>query len=236
MSQTEKVRARTLSGSELKDVHVNIEEVNDGESIASSSSNMLKKLRKNFRDLLVLEFPSVGEANFIDISRHDLFTRVKDIAQSKYRRQTKPKQTIDPEQRQTNTSQDADIQPRQEQKREEKPDKPSRLHRFRVKHRDLRRIDPVMHNSGEPSIIVREGVIIFSLEDLRAILLFDRCFVVLDDKMDVDRLLNVLIKNLEQPTEDAELEKNFEFRAIEAILMTVTSVLTSDLKDLIPTV
>lgn len=84
--------------------------------------------------------------------------------------------------------------------------------------RDIRALQEVQR----PSLMVRMGAIIVSIEPLNAIITHDRAFVVVPDG--ADDLLEPLLHRVRNGHSDAQAHNTaFEFLALEALLMTLVS-------------
>ena len=86
--------------------------------------------------------------------------------------------------------------------------------------RDIRALQDVQR----PSLMVRMGAIIVSIEPLNAIITHDRAFVVVPDG--ADDLLEPLLHRVRNGHSDSDAQAHntaFEFLALEALLMTLVS-------------
>ncbi len=99
---------------------------------------------------------------------------------------------------------------------------------LKLHHRDLRLLLTENHSS-EPFVAVRYGVVLIHMESIKAIVLKDRIFLVVDDGADsilseVERKLAVI--SLYQRSPD------FELRAYETLMDIATSHLVAEVKSL----
>eukprot|EP00047_Mylnosiga_fluctuans_P023649 m.142823 g.142823 ORF g.142823 m.142823 type:complete len:433 (+) comp9654_c1_seq3:3747-5045(+) len=79
--------------------------------------------------------------------------------------------------------------------------------------RDLRKLDLAVSEDADPFIIVRRHVVLLRLVPIRAIILRDRCLLLVPDG--ADEFLATIRARLQEPLDDIT---KFEFRALEAIL------------------
>ncbi|EGZ23917.1 hypothetical protein PHYSODRAFT_487017 [Phytophthora sojae] len=100
----------------------------------------------------------------------------------------------------------------------------------RVHSRDIRKMENAFSVTNEPRIVVRKQAILISADPLRAIVLRDVCLVYVPDG--ADALLSVLkAKFIETARED---DAPFEFRALEALLSTLSRYFQSQYEQLSP--
>ncbi|RHY06261.1 hypothetical protein DYB25_003981 [Aphanomyces astaci] len=98
-----------------------------------------------------------------------------------------------------------------------------------VHMRDIRKLDNVFSASNEPSITVRQQVILVNCDPVRAVIMRDCCLVFLPDG--ADSLISHLKKNFKQHVGEAIA---FEFAALEAILATICRVFAMECEKVIP--
>ncbi len=97
---------------------------------------------------------------------------------------------------------------------------------FKLHHRDLRLLLTENHSS-EPCVAVRHGAVLIHMESIKAIVLRNRIFLVVDDGADS------LLSEVEQQMaviSSYERSPDFELRAYEAILDMSMSHLMSEIK------
>jgi len=117
-------------------------------------------------------------------------------------------------------------------------DKRGLLQFFRgsLQGRDIRQVDPAF--SGKPALWVRHNAILVSLEQLRALILFNKLFLFDPDNPKVQRAVKIISERLEKTNEkDLDLSgMPYEFRALEGILVNVCMSLEKDFSSLEPTI
>ncbi|POM58005.1 CorA Metal Ion Transporter (MIT) Family, partial [Phytophthora palmivora] len=103
----------------------------------------------------------------------------------------------------------------------------------RVHTRDIRRMENAFSASNEPSITLRMQAIFFSADPLRAIVLRDSCLVYVPDG--ADSLISMLKQNFLSNARD-NADSPFEFRALEALLATLSRYFRSEYDQLSPAI
>ncbi|KAF4041978.1 putative magnesium transporter [Phytophthora infestans] len=102
----------------------------------------------------------------------------------------------------------------------------------RVHSRDIRKMENAFSVTNEPRIVTRKQAILISADPLRAIVMRDVCLVYVPDG--ADTLLSVLkTKFAETARED---DAPFEFRAVEALLATLSRYFQAQFGQLSPVV
>ncbi|KAJ3343247.1 magnesium ion transporter [Gonapodya sp. JEL0774] len=97
-----------------------------------------------------------------------------------------------------------------------------------IQPRDLRKIAPDQHLS--PDILVRDRAIVISLLHARAVVTFEKVFLVPPlDRSEISNV-NLLLYELEAATRHPSREP-FEFRVLEAVLISVVRSLQHELED-----
>lgn len=93
--------------------------------------------------------------------------------------------------------------------------------------RDIRKLDDSFEIVSEPVIFVRQHVVLINIDPLRAIVLRDRCLLLLpygaDDILSV--VMDKMLDHHHHPHQQQQHEYAFEFRAIETILESIVRVL-----------
>jgi len=95
--------------------------------------------------------------------------------------------------------------------------------------RDIRQFDPAFSNSHDPEILVRKHAVLINLDHIQALVLFNRCFIIVPDGAD-----SVLGQILARLSEMKEFVLEFEFRSYEAVFVTVASLLYEGFRKLEP--
>ncbi|POM73433.1 CorA Metal Ion Transporter (MIT) Family [Phytophthora palmivora] len=103
----------------------------------------------------------------------------------------------------------------------------------RVHTRDIRRMENAFSASNEPSITLRMQAIFFSADPLRAIVLRDSCLVYVPDG--ADSLISMLKQDFLSNARD-NADSPFEFRALEALLATLSRYFRSEYDQLSPAI
>ncbi|CAH0485066.1 unnamed protein product [Peronospora farinosa] len=101
-----------------------------------------------------------------------------------------------------------------------------------VHSRDIRKMENAFSVTNEPRITVRKQAILISADPLRAIILRDTCLIYVPDEADT------LLLILESKFAESTLEDNapFEFRALEALLSTLSRYFELQYEELSPAV
>ncbi|ETM49561.1 hypothetical protein L914_06210 [Phytophthora nicotianae] len=102
----------------------------------------------------------------------------------------------------------------------------------RVHSRDIRKMENAFSVTNEPRIVTRKQAILISADPLRAIVLRDVCLVYVPDG--ADALLSVLKSKFAETARDDDAP--FEFRALEALLATLSRYFQSQFDQLSPVV
>ncbi|KAG6613397.1 CorA Metal Ion Transporter (MIT) Family [Phytophthora cinnamomi] len=100
----------------------------------------------------------------------------------------------------------------------------------RVHARDIRKMENAFSVTNEPRIVIRKQAILISADPLRAIVLRDVCLVYVPDG--ADALLSVLKAKFVETARDDDAP--FEFRALEALLSTLSRYFQSHYEQLSP--
>ncbi|KAE9044618.1 hypothetical protein PR003_g2296 [Phytophthora rubi] len=100
----------------------------------------------------------------------------------------------------------------------------------RVHSRDIRKMENAFSVTNEPRIVIRKQAILISADPLRAIVLRDVCLVYVPDG--ADALLSVLKTKFAETARDDDAP--FEFRALEALLSTLSRYFQSHYEQLSP--
>ncbi|KAL4137286.1 hypothetical protein PRIC2_000808 [Phytophthora ramorum] len=102
----------------------------------------------------------------------------------------------------------------------------------RVHARDIRKMENAFSVTNEPRIVIRKQAILISADPLRAIVLRDECLVYVPDG--ADALLSVLKTKFVETARDSDAP--FEFRALEALLATMSRYFQSQYDQLSPSI
>lgn len=102
----------------------------------------------------------------------------------------------------------------------------------RVHARDIRKMENAFSVTNEPRIVIRKQAILISADPLRAIVMRDVCLVYVPDG--ADTLLSVLKAKFAETARDDDAP--FEFRALEALLSTLSRYFQSQYDQLSPVV
>ena len=117
-------------------------------------------------------------------------------------------------------------------------DKKGLLKFFRgsLQTRDIRQVDPAF--SAKPALWVRHNAILVSLEQIRAIVLYNKLFLFDPDNPKVQKGVKIISERLDKTQEkDIDLSNMpYEFRALEGILVNVCMNLEKDFASLEPTI
>lgn len=96
-----------------------------------------------------------------------------------------------------------------------------------LRARDIRLLDTSFSNAHDPSIVVRRHAVMINLPPIKALVTYNRCFLVVPDG--ADSLLAPFMEKLQrETTHDREGFESFDLRAMEAIFVTVCSQLQKD--------
>ena len=98
----------------------------------------------------------------------------------------------------------------------------------RLAARDIRRLLASLDGSNEPSLTVRQHVVLVDLNPVRAVLLRDRCILLLPDG--ADEMLAPFLDGLLDSGSRAAVD--FEFRCMEAVLVALMRALERTLAQL----
>ncbi|GBG28092.1 Magnesium transporter MRS2, mitochondrial [Hondaea fermentalgiana] len=99
--------------------------------------------------------------------------------------------------------------------------------------RDIRLFDPAFSNTHDPEILVRRHAILMNLDPLKALVLYDKCFIFVPDG--ADALMGGVLMRIRDFTEEMP-DTNFEMRAYEAVLVTVCNKLEEAYNNLRPAI
>eukprot|EP00924_Labyrinthula_sp_SR-Ha-C_P016164 maker-scaffold_4-snap-gene-21.2-mRNA-1 protein AED:0.02 eAED:0.02 QI:36/1/1/1/1/1/3/6/426 len=102
-----------------------------------------------------------------------------------------------------------------------------------LKARDIRLLDSSFSNSHDPEIVVRKFAVLVNLPPIKSLVLNDKCFVLVPQG--ADSILGPLMDRLRQkPPDERQGVDTFNFRAMEAIFITVVQILDAELQKLQP--
>ncbi|CAI5703497.1 unnamed protein product [Peronospora effusa] len=101
-----------------------------------------------------------------------------------------------------------------------------------VHSRDIRKMENAFSVTNEPRITVRKQAILISADPLRAIILRDTCLIYVPDE--ADTLLLILESKFAESTREDNAP--FEFRALEALLSTLSRYFELQYEELSPAV
>lgn len=101
-----------------------------------------------------------------------------------------------------------------------------------VHSRDIRKMEDAFSVTNKPRIFIRKQAILISADPLRAIVMRDACLVYVPDG--VDTLLSVLKAKFVETAQDSD--GPFEFRALEALLATLSHYFRDELDRISPVV
>lgn len=166
--------------------------------------------------LMVLEFFDSGRYEFRDMDRSDISRYVKTVVE---RGQSEPAAGLVSPSRYPGNSVFGEQGP--------VPSVPSnpndsmrrfRQRQFQLHSRDIRQLDATISTNDEPTVIVRRHVILLRMDPFRAIVLRDRCLLLVPEG--ADGMLDKVMTRLQQPASglDADRPISFEFRALESIM------------------
>mmetsp|Transcript_1556 Transcript_1556/g.3917 ORF Transcript_1556/g.3917 Transcript_1556/m.3917 type:complete len:391 (+) Transcript_1556:258-1430(+) len=117
-------------------------------------------------------------------------------------------------------------------------DKQRLLQFFRgsLQSRDIRQVDPAF--SAKPALWVRHNAILVSLEQIRAVILYNKLFLFDPDNPKVQRAVKIISERLAKIVErDIDMTSMpYEFCALEGILVNVCMSLEKDFASLEPTI
>jgi hypothetical protein len=105
-----------------------------------------------------------------------------------------------------------------------------------LQNRDIRQVDPAF--SAKPALWVRHNAILVSLEQIRAVILYNKLFLFDPDNPKVQRAVKIISERLGK-TIERDIEMNnmpYEFCALEGILVNVIMSLEKDFASLEPTI
>jgi Mg2+ and Co2+ transporter CorA len=105
-----------------------------------------------------------------------------------------------------------------------------------LQSRDIRQVDPAF--SAKPALWVRHNAILVSLEQIRAVILYNKLFLFDPDNPKVQRAVKVISERLGKTVErDMDMTSMpYEFCALEGILVNVCMNLEKDFASLEPTI
>ncbi|TMW63219.1 hypothetical protein Poli38472_002160 [Pythium oligandrum] len=95
-----------------------------------------------------------------------------------------------------------------------------------VHMRDLRQLDESFSESNETSIVVRKQAILINADPIRSIIMRNATLILVPDG--ADSLLSMLIKDFHDCVEIKDSTTPYEFRALEAILDTLSRLLDDE--------
>mmetsp|Transcript_49768 Transcript_49768/g.128034 ORF Transcript_49768/g.128034 Transcript_49768/m.128034 type:complete len:463 (-) Transcript_49768:381-1769(-) len=98
--------------------------------------------------------------------------------------------------------------------------------------RDIRTLDPTIFSKA--AFIVRKNAILITLESLRAIVFFDRVWLILKSGSSVDPVVYAIQEMISMPDIDEDVP--FEFKVVEGILSCLTEDLRTGLSAVKPSV
>ncbi|AAK39715.1 Mrs2p (nucleomorph) [Guillardia theta] len=105
-----------------------------------------------------------------------------------------------------------------------------------IQLRDIRQVDPYFES--KPTFWIRNNAILLSLEQIRAIVLFNKLFLFDPDNPKVQRAGKIISEKLEKFQEDSVEDRKtpFEFKALEGIFVNICMNLEKDFSYLEPTI
>ncbi|GLD92951.1 hypothetical protein PINS_up001543 [Pythium insidiosum] len=104
----------------------------------------------------------------------------------------------------------------------------------RVHARDIRKLLNAFTVTNEPTIVVRKQAVLINADPVRAVVMRDRCLVILPDG--ADSLLRILIDNFREYAPAEQNDLPYELRAIEALLATICLYFESEFERTAPIV
>ncbi|ETV87155.1 hypothetical protein, variant [Aphanomyces astaci] len=190
--------------------------------LISQNGNLLGLPTSPHGRRLALRFDSAGNAEYHEVSRTDVLKTIQTAARNIV----------------LNPTGDAPASPKTIAASDRRQSRSRTRARFivdaaveipAVHMRDIRKLDNVFSASNEPSITVRQQVILVNCDPVRAVIMRDCCLVFLPDG--ADSLISHLKKNFKQHVGEAIA---FEFAALEAILATICRVFAMECEKVIP--
>lgn len=102
--------------------------------------------------------------------------------------------------------------------------------------RDIRQVDPTF--SAKPALWVRHNAILVSLEQIRAVIFYNKLFLFDPDNPKVQRAVKIISERLSKFIEgDVDMTNMpYEFRALDGILINVCMSLEEDFTSIEPTI
>jgi hypothetical protein len=108
-------------------------------------------------------------------------------------------------------------------------------HPRRLHPRDIRLLDPSTAEGSESCIIVRDSIILINIPPIRVVILNDRCLFI-QPNYDNNTDVNIVFKKISGHRCADAHSMPFEFRATEASLSAVVTILNHELVELSPKV
>jgi len=106
------------------------------------------------------------------------------------------------------------------------PQDPKIKRQFRVHVRDVRQLDETISISHEPAIIVRNGAILVRMDPFRAIVLRDRCLLLVP--AGAEAVVDKVVRRLREPRFRL-VQLPWEFRTLESILEQRSAMIREEL-------
>lgn len=179
-------------------------------------------------ELLCLEFDPKGNCVLRRLNRNDLLKEARISLRENFNKLRKIYSSISDEKKMDKFLIDSIHE----------KDKNGLLKFFRgsLQSRDIRQVDPAF--SAKPALWVRHNAILVSLEQIRAIVLYNKLFLFDPDNPKVQKGIKIISERLDKTYEkDIDLSNMpYEFKALEGILVNVCTSLEKDFSSLEPTI
>ncbi|OWZ23292.1 CorA Metal Ion Transporter [Phytophthora megakarya] len=188
--------------------------------------------------VLMMVFDRQGRPTLKEMSRHEVLRMTQEAAEPKQEISTEESTSpevgkMSPPLRRRSSSTTAKIWRLGQQTRStSQQDLYAPVSVQRVHARDIRKMENAFSVTNEPRIVVRKQSILISADPLRAIVLRDVCLVYVPDG--ADTLLSVLKAKFVETARDDDAP--FEFRALEALLATLSRYFQSQYDQLSPVI
>ncbi|KAG7381743.1 hypothetical protein PHYPSEUDO_005685 [Phytophthora pseudosyringae] len=187
--------------------------------------------------VLVMVFDPKGRPTMKEMSRHEVLRMTQEAAEPKdeglpEESPSPESDKVSPPMRRRSSSTAGKIWRLGQQNRAQSQQDVHAVGVQRVHARDIRKMENAFSVTNEPRIVIRKQAILISADPLRAIVLRDVCLVYVPDG--ADTLLSVLKTKFAETARDADAP--FEFRALEALLSTLSRYFQSQFDQLSPVV
>ncbi|KAL3671823.1 hypothetical protein V7S43_002492 [Phytophthora oleae] len=186
--------------------------------------------------VLVMIFDRKGRPTMKEMSRHEVLRMTQEAAEPKEdiipEESTSQEDKMSPPLRRRSSSTAGKIWRLTQQNRSTSQQEIHAVGVQRVHARDIRKMENAFSVTNEPRIVIRKQAILISADPLRAIVLRDACLVYVPDG--ADALLSVLKAKFTETARDDDAP--FEFRALEALLATLSRYFQSQYDQLSPVV